>query len=89
MVVSAGDTILLPDSKTLPMLWSMEIEVAPLTFHSRVELSLTVIVLGVAVKLSITGKPEAATVMVIDLVASPSAFLARRPLSYSGWTTLS
>jgi hypothetical protein len=65
VVVAVGLTVFVPDAETLPTLWLIESEVAPLTVHVSVDVPPLVIVLGLAVKLVISGKsPSTVTVTV-------------------------
>jgi hypothetical protein len=78
MVVAVGVTVLLLVAVTVPMPWSIETEVAPVTFHCRVEDWPVVIVIGLAVKLVIAGTPAWARVIVAVAVTIPALLLAVR-----------
>jgi hypothetical protein len=78
MVVEVGEIVGVLFKDGEPTLLSIEIEVAPVIFHLRVEDCPTVIVLGFAVKLLITGAPvvPAETVMIVDAVIVPELLVA-------------
>jgi len=74
--VVAGDTDLVPVFDTVPIAWSMDTDVAPLTVHDSVELLSEAIEVGLAVKLLITGGPEGLTVIVDVIVDVPVSLTA-------------
>ena len=51
----AGDITLIPAALTRPMPWSILTELAPVTFHSRVDVPPGLIVAGLLLKTPITG----------------------------------
>ena len=58
----AGDTTLVPSGSTCPIPWSILTEVAPVTFHNRVDVPPGLIIAGVLLKNPITeGSPEGDT----------------------------
>jgi len=58
----AGDTILVPATSTRPIPWSILTDVAPVTFHNRVDVPPGLIVDGVLLKSPITeGCPAGGT----------------------------
>ncbi len=50
-----GDTTLVPATSTMPIPWSILTELAPVTFHDRVDVSPELIAGGVLLKATITG----------------------------------
>jgi hypothetical protein len=58
-VDEAGVTVMLPEAPTVPTLGLKVTEVAPLTFHVKFDVWPLVITGGLAIKLVITGVPEA------------------------------
>jgi hypothetical protein len=58
------------------MPWSIETEVAPVTFHDNVEEPPLIICLGLAVKVFIIGKPDAVTVMVTGTATETEPMVA-------------
>ena len=56
---AVGDTILVPAASTRPIPWSILTELAPVTFHNRVDVPPELIADGLLLKVSITeGIPE-------------------------------
>lgn len=74
----AGDTRCEPDPATAPTPWSIEADVAPVTFHWSIEDCPGAMLDGFDVKLTISGGPPAAvaTVTVVEAVTEPDAFVA-------------
>ena len=54
-MVSAGNTSFVPDAETVPMPWSIETAVAPVTFHDRFDFWPLVIVPGLTLNDVIAG----------------------------------
>jgi hypothetical protein len=71
----AGDTTLVPAVSTWPMPWSILTDVAPVTFHIRVDVPPELIVDGLLLNSIITGVMEL-TVVTADLVTVPEELVA-------------
>lgn len=77
MVVVDGVTDLVPEEITAPIPLLIETEVAPAKFHCKVADCPMVIVLGLALKASIIGKPEVGVTTTIAVcVEKPYILLA-------------
>jgi hypothetical protein len=76
VVVVVGDTDLVPVFDIVPIAWSMDTDVAPLTVHDSVELLPDVMEAGLAVKLVISGGPDGLTVILAVIVEVPVSLTA-------------
>ena len=75
MVVTAGETVVLPDAATLPTPLSMVTEVAPEVDHVNVVDCPAVMVVGDAESVAV-GSEVPVTVTVTESVALPAEFVA-------------
>jgi hypothetical protein len=73
-VVSVGDTSLLPVRDTLPIPWSIETELALVTFHIKAAEAPELITAGLTSKFITIG--AGLTVIIIDLDVVPARLLA-------------
>ena len=81
MVVVPGWIVVEPEAPTLPMLGSIETEVAPYTFHVNVEAEPEIIPAGLALNDNTMGGGMAellCTITVVEAVAVPAALDAVR-----------